>query len=265
MAQAAADTAVEAQTVAARKVVALLEGASDILGAGAREMQGRRDYLHSLLDAARADGMTVDDGWTVHSPGGTVSAVNSKELQNMRAYLQLKINDAVAAIDKADSDLAQRIRDRLVAEGRTFEDTVNQQNQWAAVEATTVASIVNGVNGAGQAVKTIAMVDGSKQVMTQTLGSDGYDLNSLRPTTETQSFDKSRAPLSKTELYAPDHAGMTRMYTHYETGMEIEVVTDSGGKQSTTITAPHREPVRVEGTFFYSSLPDSRGSGGHRS
>jgi len=65
----------------------------------------------------------------VHSPGGTVSAVNSKELQNMRAYLQLKINDAVAAIDKADSDLAQRIRDRLVAEGRTFEDTVNQQKQ----------------------------------------------------------------------------------------------------------------------------------------
>jgi len=76
-------------------------------------------------------------------------------------------------------------------------------------------------------------------------------LNNLRPTTETQSFDKSRAPLSKTELYAPDHAGMTRMYTHYETGMEIEVVTDSGGKQSTTITAPHREPVRVEGTFFF--------------
>ncbi len=194
--------------------------------------------------------MTVDDGWTVHSPGGTVSAVDSKELLNVRTYLQLKINDAVAAIDKADSDLAQRIRNRLAAEGRTFEDAVNQQKQWAAVEATTVASIVDGVNSAGQPIKTIAMVDGSKQVMTQTLGSDGYDLNNLRPMTETQSFDKSGAPLSKTELYAPDHAGMTRMYTHYETGMEIEVVTDSGGKQSTTITAPHREPVRVEGTFL---------------
>jgi len=240
VAQASAETAVEAQTVAAWKVVTLLEGTSDILGAGAREMRGRREYLHSLLEAASADGMTVDDGWTVHSPGGTVSAVDSKELLNVRTYLQLKINDAVAAIDKADSDLAQRIRNRLAAEGRTFEDSVNQQKQWAAVEATTVASIVDGVNSAGQPIKTIAMVDGSKQVMTQTLGSDGYDLNNLRPMTETQSFDKSGAPLSKTELYAPDHAGMTRMYTHYETGMEIEVVTDFGGKQSTTITAPHR-------------------------
>ncbi len=52
VAQASAETAVEAQTVAARKVVTLLEGTSDILGAGAREMRGRRDYLHSLLEAA---------------------------------------------------------------------------------------------------------------------------------------------------------------------------------------------------------------------
>ncbi len=50
VAQASAETAVEAQTVAARKVVTLLEGTSDILGAGAREMRGRRDYLHSLLE-----------------------------------------------------------------------------------------------------------------------------------------------------------------------------------------------------------------------
>lgn len=135
-----------------------------------------------------------------------------------------------------------------------------------AIDATTVASVVDGVNDKGEKTKTITMKDGSKTVATQTTMTDPDGGSDAKPqaTVRYDQYDKTGKLMSTTESYKGTDGSDRTTTTLNKDGKETHVLQIAGTKPgdpgTTVITLPDGRSVSEPYQWF--SHPYLDGVGG---
>ncbi|MFN3005217.1 WXG100 family type VII secretion target [Mycolicibacterium wolinskyi] len=250
---------------------------------GASIGKARTELLHEAAETDKGE-LNVTDSWVVLIDPAGMSAEKAADLQKQAELAQGEINRLLTAVGEADEQTAQallsartgsdtgaafndvqipgprvippspenEVPDPSTDEGRKLQQVVSAEDM-----ATSVREITEVEDEDGNFIKTVTMLDGSKQVVTEFSGLP-YGRSYVEGTVEVRHFDKNGNLVSQSHsTESEDGTKTTRFWWSDETQVTITQGPD-GTCRGGVITADGREGVLPE-QFFTDPLPTTAG------